>query len=196
VTRTRRRDGSNCNLINSATVGSGARALSALSPDSTLRQRVGDNRSGPVSRSPQESWRNPTRAIGLVLTVTYAALIGWLYVRQPQTLAQVTGGLSDVVGAYTVNDEAFADGLRFFRNDRFVEARMAFAAPTPPCATRARSSTWRTATTGRAGPAVLRRPPVRRRAAGHRRASRSPWRAPGRRRSELQMQTAEELRRS
>ena len=72
-----------------------------------------------------------TRAIGLVLAVTYAAFIGWLYARQPQTIAQVTGGLSAVVGAYSVNEEAFADGLRFFRNDQFVEARMAFARADP-----------------------------------------------------------------
>jgi hypothetical protein len=72
-----------------------------------------------------------TRAIGLALTVTYTAFIGWLYARQPQTFAQVTGGLSAVVGAYVVNEEAFADGLRFFRNDQFVEARMAFARADP-----------------------------------------------------------------
>lgn len=72
-----------------------------------------------------------TRAIGLVLAVTYAAFIGWLYARQPQTIAQVTGGLSAVVGAYSVNEEAFADGLRFFNSDQFVEARMAFARADP-----------------------------------------------------------------
>src|SRR2546422_1050568 len=39
-----------------------------------------------------------TRSIGLGVVVAYAALIGWLYARQPQTIAQVTGGLSAVVG--------------------------------------------------------------------------------------------------
>src|SRR6185436_18688057 len=68
----------------------------------------------------------PTRAIGLGLVVAYAAVIGWMYARQPQTLAQVTGGLSAVVGAYAVDERAFADALRFFRNDQFVEARLAF----------------------------------------------------------------------
>src|SRR5436309_9939613 len=67
-----------------------------------------------------------TRALGLCLALAYAALIGWLYARQPQTIAQVTGGLASVVGAYSVDDQAFADGLRFFRNDQFVEARLAF----------------------------------------------------------------------
>ena len=72
-----------------------------------------------------------TRSIGLGLVVAYAALIGWLYARQPQTLAQVTGGLTAVVGAYTVDEQAFADALRFFRNDQFVEARIAFERADP-----------------------------------------------------------------
>jgi len=71
------------------------------------------------------------RAFGLGLVVAYAALIGWLYVRQPQTIAQVTGGLSAVVGAYKVDEQAFADALGFFRNDQFVEARIAFERADP-----------------------------------------------------------------
>jgi len=72
-----------------------------------------------------------TRSIGLGLVIAYAALIGWLYARQPQTLAQVTGGLSAAAGAYTVDEQAFADALRFFRNDQFVEARLAFERADP-----------------------------------------------------------------
>ena len=72
-----------------------------------------------------------TRAFGLGLVVTYAVLIGWLYVRQPQTIAQVTGWLSAVVGAYKVDEQAFADALCFFRNDQFVEARIAFERADP-----------------------------------------------------------------
>jgi hypothetical protein len=72
-----------------------------------------------------------TRALGLGLVVAYTALIGWLYARQPQTFAQVTGGLSAVVGAYTVDEQAFADALRFFRNDQFAEARLAFERADP-----------------------------------------------------------------
>jgi hypothetical protein len=74
---------------------------------------------------------NPVRAAGLVLAIIYAALIGWLYVRQPQTVAQVTGGLSSAVGAYRIDEQAMADGLRFFNQDRFVEARIAFARADP-----------------------------------------------------------------
>jgi hypothetical protein len=72
-----------------------------------------------------------TRALGLALAVAYAVFIGWLFVRQPQTIAQVTGGLSAAVGTYHVDHQAVADGLRFFRNDQFVEARLAFARADP-----------------------------------------------------------------
>ncbi len=72
-----------------------------------------------------------TRASGLAMTVVYAAVIGWLYARQPQTIAQVTGGLSAVVGAYAIDRQAFDDGLRFFRRDQFVESRMAFERADP-----------------------------------------------------------------
>ena len=32
---------------------------------------------------------------------------------------------------YKIDEQAFADGLRFFRNDQFVEARLAFARADP-----------------------------------------------------------------
>ena len=71
------------------------------------------------------------RVAGLVFTVLYAALIAWLFTRQPQTVAQITGGLASTIGAYSIDDRSFGDGLRFFRNDQFVEARMAFARADP-----------------------------------------------------------------
>ena len=72
-----------------------------------------------------------TRAIGIALVAGYTTLIGWLFVRQPQTISQVTGGLSAAVGAYNIDDQAFADGLGFFRKDQFVEARLAFERADP-----------------------------------------------------------------
>jgi hypothetical protein len=72
-----------------------------------------------------------TRLGGVALALSYAALIGWLFARQPQTVAQITGGLASTIGAYRVDQQAFDDGLRFFRNDQFVEARMAFARADP-----------------------------------------------------------------
>jgi hypothetical protein len=67
------------------------------------------------------------RSAGLAVSVAYAATIAWLYVTQPQTVAQVTGGVASAVGAYRIDQQAFEDGLRFFRADQFVEARAAFA---------------------------------------------------------------------
>jgi hypothetical protein len=71
------------------------------------------------------------RALGLAAATVYAAFIVWLYVRQPQTVAEMTGGLSASVGAYHVNEPAFADGLRFFRQNQFAEARAAFERADP-----------------------------------------------------------------
>lgn len=72
-----------------------------------------------------------TRIAGLVAAGLYGVFVAWLYVRQPQTLAQVTGGLTATIGAYHIDQQAFADGLRFFRADQFREARMAFARADP-----------------------------------------------------------------
>lgn len=61
----------------------------------------------------------------------YASFIVWLYVRQPQTIAEVTGGLSASVGAYRIDQQAFADGLEAFRRDQHEAARAAFERADP-----------------------------------------------------------------
>ena len=71
------------------------------------------------------------RAAGAATAVAYAAFIGWLLLSQPRTMAEVTGGLTASVGVYRVDAVAFDDGLTFFRNDQFVEARAAFARADP-----------------------------------------------------------------
>src|SRR5687767_5245972 len=71
------------------------------------------------------------RAAGLGITIVYASLIAWLFVRQPATFAEVTGGLSSAIGAYRVEPQAFEDGLKYFRNDQFSEARAAFERADP-----------------------------------------------------------------
>jgi tetratricopeptide (TPR) repeat protein len=71
------------------------------------------------------------RGAGLGLTLIYALFIGWLFVHQPTTLAEVTGTLSSAAGIYHIDAQAFEDGLRYFRNDQFVEARAAFARADP-----------------------------------------------------------------
>jgi hypothetical protein len=71
------------------------------------------------------------RGAGLAASLGYAAIVAWLYATQPQTVAQVTGGLASIVGTYKVDPQAFADGLRFFRGDQFVEARAALLRADP-----------------------------------------------------------------
>jgi hypothetical protein len=71
------------------------------------------------------------RIAGLVMSAAYAAVIVWLYAVQPQTSAEAIGGLASTVGAYRVDEQAFDDGLEFFRADKFAEARLAFARADP-----------------------------------------------------------------
>jgi hypothetical protein len=71
------------------------------------------------------------RAAGLIASLAFAMFIVWTYVQQPRTISHVTGGLTSSVGAYRVDEQAFADGLAFFRNDQFVEARAAFMRADP-----------------------------------------------------------------
>ena len=71
------------------------------------------------------------RVIGLMLSLAYSGFIVWLSASQPQTVAQVTGGLSSGAGLYRVDAQAMADGLAFFKRDAFPEARAAFARADP-----------------------------------------------------------------
>jgi len=71
------------------------------------------------------------RVAGLLLSIAYAAIIGWLYVSQPQNRAEALGGLAAVVGTYRIDAAAFQQGLEFFRQDQFIEARSAFERADP-----------------------------------------------------------------
>lgn len=71
------------------------------------------------------------RVAGLVMALGYAGLIVWLYAAQPQTVAQVTGGIAAGAGMYRVDAAATADALAFFRRDAFPEARAAFERADP-----------------------------------------------------------------
>jgi hypothetical protein len=71
------------------------------------------------------------RTGGLALSILYSAVVIWLYAAQPQTVAQVTGGLASGVGAYPVDAQASADALAFLRRDAFAEARAAFERADP-----------------------------------------------------------------
>ena len=67
-----------------------------------------------------------TRALGLSATVGYTALIAWLFTLQPQSMAEVTGGLTASIGAYRIDQQSFDDGIRLFRQDQFEAAVSAF----------------------------------------------------------------------
>jgi hypothetical protein len=71
------------------------------------------------------------RVVGLLFTIGYAIFIVWLYVRQPQTIAEVAGGLSASVGAYRIDAQAFADGLAMFRRGEYEASRAAFERADP-----------------------------------------------------------------
>jgi hypothetical protein len=71
------------------------------------------------------------RALGLATTAAYAAFILWVYVAQPRTLVEMRGGVAASIGVYGIDHAAFDEGLRFFRIDRFAEARRAFARADP-----------------------------------------------------------------
>ncbi len=66
-----------------------------------------------------------------MLSLLYAAAIVRVYVRQPGTLPEVAGSLTASVGAYRIDQSRFDAGLRFFRQDQFLEARDAFAQADP-----------------------------------------------------------------
>lgn len=70
-----------------------------------------------------EPW---VRSAGLAVTLLYASIIVWTYTRQPESFAQFRGGVAASIGAYTVDQQAFAEGLTHFRADRFADARAAF----------------------------------------------------------------------
>lgn len=67
------------------------------------------------------------RSLGLASAAAYALFIAWLYVRQPQTVYEVTLELSASIGTYHVDETAVADGLRLFRANQFEASRLAFA---------------------------------------------------------------------
>jgi hypothetical protein len=71
------------------------------------------------------------RALGLTAAASYAAFVVWVYARQPQTIAEVTGGLAASVGTYRIDQQAFADGLRLFRGEQFAAAETAFERADP-----------------------------------------------------------------
>src|SRR4029453_6037711 len=71
------------------------------------------------------------RSFGLALAAAYAVFIVWLYVRQPQTVAEMTGAMTASIGAYRIDDAAFAERPGLFRSDQSEAARLAFERADP-----------------------------------------------------------------
>lgn len=71
------------------------------------------------------------RTAGLILTACVAAAVVWAYVRQPQTFAQLAGGLSASIGAYRIDQQAFDEALALFRTEQFAGAEAAFSRADP-----------------------------------------------------------------
>jgi hypothetical protein len=71
------------------------------------------------------------RASGLTCALAVFCAVVWLFVHQPATLQELTGGVAASVGAYQINQADFDQGLEFFAADKFVEARAAFARADP-----------------------------------------------------------------
>jgi hypothetical protein len=83
--------------------------------------------------APDPRWRSPAviRLAGLAVAAIYAVFIVWVYAAQPRSLREMRGGVAASIGAYRIDAVAFDEGLRYFRTDRFAEARRAFARADP-----------------------------------------------------------------
>jgi tetratricopeptide (TPR) repeat protein len=71
------------------------------------------------------------RIAGLVIVGAYASFLGWLFAAQPATVTEAVGGVASGLGLYSVDPQAFADGLAYFHNEQFTEARAAFSRADP-----------------------------------------------------------------
>ena len=60
---------------------------------------------------------------GLVLTITYAVFIAWIYAIEPRTFEEVATSAQVAAGTYQVNQEKFNTALDLFRRDQFRAAR-------------------------------------------------------------------------
>ena len=71
------------------------------------------------------------RVGGLAIVGAYAGFIAWLFAAQPRTVTEAVGGVAAGLGVYSIDSQAFADGLGYFQQDQFPEARAAFSRADP-----------------------------------------------------------------
>ena len=71
------------------------------------------------------------RVAGLAASVCYSAAIVWLYMHQPQSIAEVSGSFAASVGVYQIDAKAFEEGRRLFRLGNYAASRSAFERADP-----------------------------------------------------------------
>jgi hypothetical protein len=70
-------------------------------------------------------------ALGILILTTGGAAIGWVYAKQPQSLAEVGTGVQVAAGVYRVDEARFAAALGLFRREQFAAARGEWALADP-----------------------------------------------------------------
>jgi tetratricopeptide (TPR) repeat protein len=63
------------------------------------------------------------QVLGIVATLSYGALIAWLYATQPRSLEEVRTGAQVAAGTYQVDQARFQSGLALFRRGDYRAAR-------------------------------------------------------------------------
>jgi hypothetical protein len=71
------------------------------------------------------------RVAGLAASVCYSVAIVWLYMHQPQSIAEVSGSFAASVGVYQIDAKAFEEGRRLFRSGEYAASRSAFERADP-----------------------------------------------------------------
>lgn len=69
--------------------------------------------------------------VGISLTVFYGAFVVWLYLSQPQTIAEISTKATVAVGTYEVDRAKFNEGLKLFRSENYPAARDFFEKADP-----------------------------------------------------------------
>jgi tetratricopeptide (TPR) repeat protein len=68
---------------------------------------------------------------GVILTVSYAVFIVWLYASQPQSISEIPTKATVSVGAYEVDQAKFNEALKLFRAENYRAAREIFGQADP-----------------------------------------------------------------
>ena len=63
------------------------------------------------------------QAAGIVLSVSYAAFIIWIYATEPRTFKEVATSAEIAAGTYQIDQEKFNSALALFRREQFRAAR-------------------------------------------------------------------------